>query len=125
MYTNKVMQHFRHPKNMGSIKSADAIGTAGNPVCGDVMKIYIKVKNDRIKEIKFETLCCPAAIATTSVLTTLVKSKTLDFAKKVSKQDIVDALGGLPPVKLHCSNLATEALKAAINNLRKGPKKAL
>ncbi|MEM2874396.1 MAG: iron-sulfur cluster assembly scaffold protein [Candidatus Nanoarchaeia archaeon] len=115
MYTKKVMEHFRNPKNMGNIKNADAIGTAGNPICGDVMKLYLKIKDGKIKDIKFETMGCAAAIATTSVLTTLVKGKTIDFAKKVTKQDIVDALGGLPPVKMHCSNLATEALKAALN----------
>ena len=119
MYTEKVMKHFRNPKNMGSIKNDDAVGEAGNPICGDIMKIYLKVSGDKIKDIKFETLGCPAAIATTSVLTTLVKGKTLQEAKKVSWKDIVTSLGGLPPVKMHCSSLATEALKAAIDNYSK------
>lgn len=119
MYTEKVMKHFRNPKNMGSIRDADAVGEAGNPVCGDIMKIYLKVKDNKIKEIKFETLGCPAAIATTSVLTTLAKGKTLGEAKKISWKDTADSLGGLPPVKMHCSNLATEALKAAIENYSK------
>jgi nitrogen fixation NifU-like protein len=116
MYTEKVMKHFRNPKNMGSIKNADAVGRAGNPICGDVMKIYLKVKDNKIKDIKFETLGCPAAIATTSVLTTLVKGKTLQEAKKISWKKIVKSLGGLPPIKLHCANLATEALNNAIEN---------
>jgi len=119
MYTEKVMKHFRNPRNMGSIENADAVGEAGNPICGDIMKIYLKVKDNRIKEIKFETLGCPAAIATTSILTTLVKGKTLREAKKVSWKEIADSLGGLPPVKMHCSSLATEALKAAIDNYSK------
>lgn len=104
---------------MGSIKDADAVGEAGNKICGDIMKIYLKVKDNKIKEIKFETLGCPAAIATTSVLTTLAKGKTLGEAKKISWKDIADSLGGLPPVKMHCSSLATEALKAAIEDYKK------
>jgi nitrogen fixation NifU-like protein len=125
MYTEKVMKHFRNPKNMGSIKDADAVGEAGNPVCGDIMKIYLKIKDNKIKEIKFETLGCPAAIATTSVLTTLAKGKTLGEAKRISWKDIVGSLGGLPPVKMHCSSLATEALKAAIEDYKKRSKAGL
>jgi nitrogen fixation NifU-like protein len=125
MYTEKVMKHFRNPRNMGSIKNADAVGEAGNPICGDIMKIYLKISGDKIKEIKFETLGCPAAIATTSVLTTLVKGKTLEKAKKISWKEIADSLGGLPPVKMHCSSLATEALKAAIENYKKRSKAGL
>lgn len=116
MYSKKVLQHFRHPKNMGRIKNPDAIGEAGNPVCGDVMKLYLKIDKDRIKDIKFETLGCAAAIANSSILTEMVKGKTLDFALKIRKDDIVKELGGLPPIKIHCSVLATEALKNAITN---------
>lgn len=119
MYTEKVMKHFRNPKNMGRIKNADGIGEVGNPVCGDIMKIYIKIKNNKISDIKFETLGCPAAIATTSVLTTMAKGKSLEAARKITRNDIANKLGGLPPVKMHCSNLAIEALQAAIGDFKK------
>ncbi|RLI68550.1 iron-sulfur cluster assembly scaffold protein [Candidatus Heimdallarchaeota archaeon] len=118
-YTKKVMEHFLHPKNMGEIKNPDAEAQVGNPVCGDVMKIQIKVENNQIKDIKFKTLGCAAAIATSSVLTELAKGKTLEEAEKISRDDIVKALGGLPPHKLHCSVLAHEALKKAIENYKK------
>lgn len=116
MYSQKVLQHFRHPKNMGQLKNPDAIGQAGNPVCGDVMKLYLKIDKDRIKDIKFETLGCAAAIANSSILTEMVKGKTLEQALKVNKEQIVKELGGLPPIKIHCSLLAIEALKNAIQD---------
>ena len=124
MYTKKVMEHFLHPKNMGEIKNADGTGKVGNPVCGDIMEMYIKVgKNKKgeeiIKDIKFKTLGCAAAIATSSALTELAKGKTLKQAEKIKREDIAKALGGLPPVKMHCSNLATDALKAAIADYKK------
>ena len=105
-YTDKVCEYFRNPKNMGRIENADGVGTAGNPVCGDVMKIYIKVKDNTIDDIKFETFGCGAAIATSSVVTEIAKGKTLEEAEKISNKQVVDFLGGLPPVKMHCSLLA-------------------
>ena len=121
MYTEKVMDHFSHPRNQGVIKDADGVGQVGNPVCGDVMKVYIKVdKNkkgeDAIKDIKFETLGCGAAIATSSMLTEMVKGKTIADALKVGKLDIANELGGLPEAKLHCSILAHDALAAAVKD---------
>ncbi|MFH1564984.1 MAG: iron-sulfur cluster assembly scaffold protein [bacterium] len=122
MYTEKVLQHFKNPHNQGVIKDATVIGQAGNKVCGDVMKLYLKVdpkgknKEDHvIKDIKFETLGCAAAIAISSILTDMVKGKTIREAKEISKQDIVDGLGGLPPIKVHCSMLAVEALNKAFD----------
>jgi nitrogen fixation protein NifU and related proteins len=117
-YTQKVIDHFKKPHNQGVIKNADAVGQAGNPVCGDVMKIYLKVKNDKIADIKFETLGCAAAIAVSSSLTDLVKGKTLDEALAVTKDKIVEDLGGLPPVKIHCSMLGIEALHEAIQGYK-------
>ena len=118
-YTDKVLAHFKHPHNQGEIKDADAVGEVGNPVCGDVMRVYIKVgKNKKgqeiIKDIKFQTLGCAAAIATSSVLTTLAKGKTFAEAVKISKDDIVKELGSLPKEKIHCSILADQALHKAI-----------
>jgi len=101
------------------IEDADGIGTAGNPVCGDTMTIYIKVKNGRIVDIKFQTFGCAAAIATSSMITELAKGKTLEEAEKITRDDVADALEGLPPIKMHCSNLAADALKAAIEDYRK------
>lgn len=118
-YTKKVIEHFKNPHNQGVIKNADAIGEAGNPVCGDVMKIYLKVKNNIIKDVKFETLGCAAAIAVSSSLTDLVKNKTLDDALKITKDKIVKDLGGLPPIKIHCSMLGVEALHKAIEKYKK------
>lgn len=115
-YSEKVIDHFRSPKNMGEIKDADGIGTVGNPVCGDLMKIFIKVKDNRIQDIKFKTFGCAAAIATSSMITELAKGKTLDEAEKISREDVASNLDGLPPVKMHCSNLAADALKAAIQD---------
>ena len=117
-YTKKLMEYFRNPKNMGSLDKADGVGEVGNPVCGDIMKIYLDVEGDIIKDIKFETLGCPAAIGTSSMITDLAKGKTLDEAYKISNQDVADALGGLPPVKMHCSNLAADALKKAIDDYK-------
>ena len=118
-YTQKVIDHFKNPHNQGEIKNADAVGQAGNPVCGDVMKIYLKVKDNKIADVKFETLGCAAAIAVSSALTDLVKGKTLDEALAVTKDKIVDDLGGLPPVKIHCSMLGVEALHEAIKQYKK------
>lgn len=116
IYSEKVLKHFKKPLNQGVIKDADAVGEVGNPVCGDVMKIYLKIKNNIIKDIKFETLGCAAAIAVSSVLTDLVKGKTIEQALKITKDKIVKDLGGLPPQKVHCSMLGVEALHKAIEN---------
>ena len=119
MYTEKVMEHFRNPRNMGEIPDADGVGTVGNPVCGDLMTIYIKVKDNRIEDIKFKTFGCGAAIATSSMITELAKGKTLDEAMKITRGDVADSLGGLPPIKMHCSNLAADGLHAAIQDYLK------
>jgi nitrogen fixation NifU-like protein len=119
MYTEKVMEHFRNPHNMGEIPNADGVGTVGNPVCGDLMTIYIKVKDNRIEDIKFKTFGCGAAIATSSMITELAKGKTLEEAMKISRGDVADSLGGLPPIKMHCSNLAADGLHAAIQDYLK------
>ena len=118
-YSQKVMDHFKNPHNQGSIKGADAVGQEGNPVCGDVMIIYLRVKDNIIKDIKFETLGCAAAIAVSSALTDYVKGMTIDEASKVTKDDIVEDLGGLPVAKIHCSMLGIDALKTAIKNYNK------
>ena len=119
LYSKKVLEHFRNPRNMGEIKDADGTATVGNPVCGDIMRLFIKVKDNKIADIKFQTLGCGAAIASSSMLTTMVKGKPLDEAGKITKQAIAEALGGLPPVKIHCSVLAADALKKAIEDYRK------
>jgi len=119
MYSEKVLDHFRNPRNVGEIEDADGVGTVGNPVCGDMMSIYIKVKDDRIDDVKFKTFGCGAAIATTSMTTELAKGKTLDEAMEITRQDVADELGGLPPVKMHCSNLAADALHEAVKDYRK------
>ena len=118
IYSSKVLDHVKHPRNMGVIKHADAEATVGNPVCGDIMKLYLKIKDNQISDIKFQTLGCGAAIATSSMITTIVKGKTLEEAEKISKQNLAEALGGLPLVKLHCSVLAVEALQKAIKNYK-------
>lgn len=127
LYSKKVLEHFRHPRNMGKVKKPDGMATVGNPVCGDVMKLYIKVqqttddkqqREEVIKDIKFQTLGCGAAIATSSILTEMVKGKSLSEAEKITNKAIIDALDGLPPVKHHCSVLAAKALKRAIENYR-------
>jgi nitrogen fixation NifU-like protein len=119
MYSEKVMEHFRNPRNMGEIPDADGVGTVGNPVCGDMMTVYIKVKDNRIDDIRFKTFGCGAAIATSSMVTELAKGKTLEEAKKIGRSDVAESLGGLPKVKMHCSNLAADALHAAIENYEK------
>ena len=119
MYSEKVLDHFRNPRNVGEIEDADGVGTVGNPVCGDMMSIYIKVEDDRIADVKFRTFGCGAAIATTSMTTELAKGKTLDEAMEITRQDVADELGGLPPVKMHCSNLAADALHEAIKDYKK------
>ncbi|GAQ25372.1 iron-sulfur cluster assembly scaffold protein [Tepidanaerobacter syntrophicus] len=119
MYNEKVMDHFSNPRNVGEISDADGVGTVGNPVCGDIMQIYIKVKDNVIEDIKFKTFGCGAAIATSSMVTEMVKGKTIDEALKISNKQVAEALGGLPPVKMHCSNLAADALKEAINDYKK------
>lgn len=124
MYTKKLMDHFRSPRNLGEIKNPDSFAQIGNPVCGDVMKIYLnfgknKKGEDLIKDIKFQTLGCAAAIATTSALTELAKGKTLKEALKIDRGKIAKHLGGLPPIKLHCSVLSQEVLKKAIKKWQK------
>jgi nitrogen fixation NifU-like protein len=119
MYSDKVLDHFKSPRNVGEIPDADGIGKVGNPVCGDVMFIYIKVKDDIITDIKFKTLGCGAAIATSSMITEMARGKTLEEAKKISRGDVAEALDGLPPQKMHCSNLASDGLKAAIEDYEK------
>jgi nitrogen fixation NifU-like protein len=116
MYSQKVMEHFKNPRNMGEIPDADGVGTVGNPVCGDLMTIYIKVKDNRLEDIKFKTFGCGSAIATSSMITELAKGKTLEEGMKITRGNVADELGGLPPVKMHCSNLAADALHAAIED---------
>lgn len=123
-YSPEVIKHFSNPKNLGEIKKADAIGELGNPVCGDVMKIYLKIVKNKlgqniIKDIKFQTMGCAAAIATSSMVTELAKGKTLEDAKKITNKDVAESLNGLPPIKMHCSNLAADALRKAIENWEK------
>lgn len=122
MYTEKVLDHFRNPRNMGKMENPDGVGKVGNPTCGDVMVIYIKVKDDKINDIKFQTFGCTAAIASSSIATELVKGKSLEEAEKLTRDDVAKELGGLPAVKMHCSNLASDALKAAIKDYRKKKK---
>jgi len=118
MYNDKVMDHFTNPRNVGEIPDADGAGQVGNPVCGDVMRITIRVEDGRIADIKFRTFGCGAAIATSSMVTELVKGMTLDEAMKVSNKAVAEALGGLPTQKMHCSNLAADALHKAIEDYR-------
>ena len=119
MYSTKVMDHFKNPRNMGEIPDADGVGTVGNPVCGDLMTIYIKVKDNRLEDIKFKTFGCGAAIATSSMVTELARGKTLEEGMKLSRKDVAESLGGLPPIKKHCSNLAADGLHAAIEDYLK------
>ncbi len=116
MYSKKVMEHFLNPRNKGKLENADAVGRVGNPICGDVMYIYIKVEDNKIVDIGWETMGCAAAIATSSMVSELAKGKSLEDAMKIEKKDIADALEGLPPIKMHCSNLASEGLHKAIKN---------
>ncbi len=113
-YSEKVMDHFLHPRNVGEIPDASGIGTVGNPVCGDIMKMFIKVENDIIVDVKFKTFGCGAAISTSSMVTEMVKGKSIEDALKISNKAVAEALGGLPPIKMHCSVLAEEALKSAL-----------
>ena len=122
MYTEKVMEHFKNPRNVGEIPDADGVGTVGNPVCGDLMTIYIKVKDNRLTDVKFKTFGCGSAIATSSMITELAKGKTLEEAMRITRANVADSLGGLPPVKMHCSNLAADALHAAIEDYYKKQK---
>jgi len=115
-YSEKVMDHFRNPRNVGSMEKPDGVGSVGNPVCGDLMEIYIKVDGDKISDIKFKTFGCGSAIATSSMVTELAKGKNLDEAMKINRNDVAKELDGLPPRKMHCSNLAADALKSAIKN---------
>jgi len=118
MYTDKVMDHFQNPRNVGEIVDADGIGEVGNVVCGDIMKIYLKVEDDRIADVKFKTFGCGAAIATSSMVTEMVKGKTLDEALRITNKAVAEALDGLPPQKMHCSNLAADAVHKAIEDYR-------
>ena len=116
LYTDTVMDHFMHPRNVGEIADADGVGEVGNAKCGDIMKMYLKIKNDRIEDVKFETFGCGSAIASSSMATELIKGKTIDEALAVTNKQVVDALGGLPAYKLHCSVLAEESIKAAVKD---------
>ncbi|MCS7242298.1 Fe-S cluster assembly scaffold protein NifU [Candidatus Caldatribacterium sp.] len=118
MYSEKVLEHFRNPRNVGRIEDADGVGRVGNPVCGDVMVIYLKIHNDRIEDAKFETFGCGAAIATSSMATELIKGKTIEEALQITNRTVAEALDGLPPHKMHCSVLAEEAIRAAIEDYR-------
>jgi nitrogen fixation NifU-like protein len=118
IYTEKVLDHFRNPRNMGKMEKPDGVGKVGNPKCGDVMVIYIKVKDEKIFDIKFQTFGCTAAIASSSIATELVKGKTLEEALRLNRSEVAKELGGLPAIKTHCSLLATDALKAAIEDYR-------
>ncbi len=119
MYSEKVMDHFSNPRNVGEIEDADGVGTVGNPVCGDLMTIYIKVKDNVFEDIKFKTFGCGAAIATSSMVTEMALGKTIEEALEITRNDVANELEGLPPVKMHCSNLAADALHAAIDDYQK------
>jgi len=121
-YNKNVMEHFRNPRNMGELKKPDVEAIVGNPICGDVLKIMLRIEKNKIKDIKFQTMGCAAAIASSSMLTMLAKGKSLDEAGKITNKDVARALGELPPIKVHCSNLAADALKLAIANFREGRK---
>ena len=116
LYTETVMDHFTHPRNVGEIPDADGVGEVGNAKCGDIMKMYLKIKDDHIEDVKFETFGCGSAIASSSMATELIKGKTVDEALAVTNKQVVDALGGLPAYKLHCSVLAEESIKAAVKD---------
>jgi len=118
MYSEKVMDHFTNPRNVGEIDDADGVGSVGNPVCGDVMKIFIRVADNHLEDIKFKTFGCGAAIATSSMVTEMAKGKSLEEALNISNKTVAEALDGLPPQKMHCSNLAADALHAAIKDYK-------
>lgn len=122
MYSKKVMEHFMSPRNVGEIKNADGIGEVGNPVCGDMMTFYIKVKDNKIDDVKFKTFGCGAAIAVSSMVSEMAKGETLDEALKISNKNVAKELGGLPKNKLHCSNLGADALHKAIENYKEKQK---
>lgn len=122
MYNEKVMDHFTNPRNVGEMPDADVMGESGSFKCGDTMKIYLKIADERIEDVRFQTFGCGAAIASSSMLTEMVKGKTLDEALHISNSDVSDELGGLPPLKLHCSNLAADALHDAIKKYRREQK---
>lgn len=126
MYSELVMEHFSHPRNVGEVDDPDGVGEIGNPVCGDVMRISIKVSDDRLTDVKFKTFGCGAAVATSSMVTEMVRDHSLVDALSISNRTVADALGGLPPAKMHCSNLAADALHAAIDDylLRHGRTRA-
>ncbi|MEE9443900.1 MAG: Fe-S cluster assembly scaffold protein NifU [candidate division Zixibacteria bacterium] len=119
MYNEKIMDHFQNPRNAGEIEDADGVGTVGNPTCGDIMTLYIKVEDDILVDVKFKTFGCGAAIASSSFTTELVKGKKIEDVIKFTRNDVAEGLGGLPPIKMHCSNLAMDALKAAIEDYQK------
>ena len=119
LYSEKVMDHFRNPRNVGSIENADGVGEAGNPVCGDIMKIYLKIENDVIVDVKFETFGCGSAIASSSMATELIKGKPLEEVRKLTNKAVAEALDGLPAYKMHCSVLAEEAITAALEDYEK------
>lgn len=118
MYSDKVMEHFMNPRNVGEIENADGVGEVGNPTCGDIMRIYLKIEDNVIKDVKFKTFGCGAAIASSSMATELIKGKSVDEAWKLTNKAVAEALDGLPPVKMHCSVLAEEAIHKAINDFR-------
>ncbi len=123
MYSEKVMEHFASPHNVGELKDANAIGEVGNAQCGDIMRMYLRIEDDVIKDASFKTFGCCAAIASSSVATDMIKGKTIEEALALKNSDVVEALDGLPPVKIHCSVLAEEAIKSAIENYRENQKK--
>ncbi len=119
MYTEKVMDHFENPRNVGELPDANGIGEVGNPTCGDITKIYLKIEDNIIKDIKFKTFGCAAAVASSSMLTEMAKGKTIEEALRITDQMVADELDGLPPQKLHCSNMAAEAMHVAVEDYRK------
>ncbi|MCW4022172.1 MAG: Fe-S cluster assembly scaffold protein NifU [Candidatus Bathyarchaeota archaeon] len=119
MYSEKVMDHFKNPRNVGEIENPDGVGTVGNPTCGDLMTMYIKIKDEKIEDVKFKTFGCGAAIATSSMATEMAKGKTIKEAMNITRAEVAKNLGGLPPIKMHCSNLAADALHEAIKDYQK------
>ena len=119
MYSEKVLDHFTNPRNVGEIPDADGVGQVGNPKCGDIMKMYLKIENNIVVDAKFKTFGCGAAVATSSMATELIRGKTVEEALEITNKAVAEALDGLPPVKMHCSNLAEEAIKAAIEDYQK------
>ncbi|PIU57535.1 MAG: Fe-S cluster assembly scaffold protein NifU [Chloroflexi bacterium CG07_land_8_20_14_0_80_51_10] len=124
LYSEKVMEHFKNPRNVGEIENPDGIGHVGNPVCGDIMELYIRVNGGTITDAKFKTFGCGAAIATSSMVTEMVKGKSIEEALRISNRAVAEALDGLPPIKMHCSVLAEEALKSAIDDYLNNSKKS-